>query len=223
MAKLRNYCGRVPTNRIKSNALPSHGVHSTDIFDHRLSSSRSRLSDCQSHCDVRSLGDHNMASSIYLPVPPRGNGHKGRLPNVLPSYSTAVQEKLGHRHSHSLPWIIPIILPIPGVKTRRLRILIPNFARFHQFSVTRFGRKKGPALLCMTVFAIIFTFFALAKRFAMQDKKWPTTPFGTPPTLVFGREDLQRIWQWEIQSGHYPSAQKSMLLMDIFPCKSRLT
>jgi WD repeat and SOF domain-containing protein 1 len=160
-----------------------------------------------------------MASSIYLPVSTRGNGYreKGRLSNGLPSYSTAVQEKLGHWHSHSLPWTTPITLPIPGVKTRRLRILMPNVARFHQFSVTRFGRRKGPAFLCLSAFALIFTVFALAKRFAMQDKKWPTTPFGTPPTLVFGREELQRIWQWEIQSGHYPSSQKSMQVLRVAP------
>jgi DDB1- and CUL4-associated factor 13 len=157
-----------------------------------------------------------MASSIYLPLPPRGNGYreKGRLSNGLPSYSTAVQEKLGHRHSQELPWTTPITLPIPGVQTRRLLILVPNAARFHQFSVARFGRRKGPAFLCISIFALIFTVFALAKRFAMQDKKWPTTPFGTPPTLVFGREELQRIWQWEIQSGHYPSGQKSMQALD---------
>jgi len=86
---------------------------------------------------------------------------------------------------------------------------MPNAARFHQFSVARFGRRKGPAFLCFSIFALIFTVFALAKRFATQDKKWPTTPFSTPPTLVFGREELQRIWQWEIESGHYPSDQKS--------------
>lgn len=152
-----------------------------------------------------------MASSIYLPLPPRGNGHreKGRLSNGLPSYSTAVQEKLGHRHSHSLSWTMPITLPIPGVRTRRLRILVPNPTRFHQFSVTRFGRRKGPVLLCLSVFALIFTIFALAKRFAMEDKKWPTPTFGTPSTLVFGREELQRIWKWELESGHYPSHQNS--------------
>lgn len=154
----------------------------------------------------------HMASSIYLPIPQRGSGHrdKGRLSPALPSYSTAVHEKLGHRHSHSLPWTTPVTLPIPGVRTRRLRILVPNAARFHQFCVTRFGRKKGPAIMCMTIFTLVFTVFALAKRFAMEDKKWPSTSFGTPPTLVFGREELQRIWKWEIESGHYPSSQKRM-------------
>lgn len=149
-----------------------------------------------------------MASSIYLPLSPRANGHKGRLTNGLPSYSTAVQEKMGHWHTQS--WTTPIELPIPGVRTRRLRILVPNFQRFHQSSVTRFGRRKGPAILCFSLLAMFFFLFALAKRFATEQKTWPTTPFRTPSTLVFGRQELQRIWKWEIESGHYPSGAKSV-------------
>lgn len=148
-----------------------------------------------------------MPSSVYMPTPQRGTGHrdKGRI-SPLPSYSSAVHEKHGHRQ---LPWTTPVTLPIPGVRTRRLRILVPNFARFHQTSVARFGRKKGPAVLAFTVFAFVFSLFALAKRFGGEEKKWPTASFGSPSTLVFGREELQRIWNWEIQSGHYPSGQKS--------------
>ncbi|KZP16845.1 hypothetical protein FIBSPDRAFT_831374 [Athelia psychrophila] len=147
-----------------------------------------------------------MPSSVYMPTPQRGTGHrdKGRI-SPLPSYSSAVHEKHGHRQ---LPWTTPVTLPIPGVRTRRLRILVPNFARFHQTSVARFGRKKGPAVLAFTVFAFVFSLFALAKRFGGEEKKWPTASFGSPSTLVFGREELQRIWNWEIQSGHYPSGQK---------------
>lgn len=148
-----------------------------------------------------------MPSSIYMPTPQRGGyREKGRV-SPLPSYSSsAVHEKLGHRQHQS--WTAPITVPIPGVRTRRLRILVPNLARFHQTSVARFGRKKGPAVLAITVFAIFFSLWALAKRFGGQEKQWPTASFGSPPTLVFGREELQRIWKWEIESGHYPSAQK---------------
>ncbi|KAF8585562.1 hypothetical protein K439DRAFT_1632567 [Ramaria rubella] len=30
---------------------------------------------------------------------------------------------------------------------------------------------------------------------------------GDPPTLVYAREDLQRVWEWEIASGHFPSSR----------------
>ncbi|KAG6829925.1 hypothetical protein H0H92_002948 [Tricholoma furcatifolium] len=35
-------------------------------------------------------------------------------------------------------------------------------------------------------------------------ENWPPSD---PSTLVFRRDDLQRIWKWEVASGHYPSAQ----------------
>ena len=37
------------------------------------------------------------------------------------------------------------------------------------------------------------------------------------PTLVFRREDLQRIWHWEVSSGHFPSRQRSELELTYIP------
>jgi DDB1- and CUL4-associated factor 13 len=150
-----------------------------------------------------------MATSVYFPLSQRPNGYreKGRMSNGLPSYSpSVVQEKF--RHTRASSWIIPIYVPIPGMQTRRLRVPVPNPARFHQLTVSRFGRKRGTLVLCLSVLAMVFTVFALAKRFGSEDREWPKFP-GEPPTLVFRREDLQRIWKWEVESGHYPSSQKS--------------
>ncbi|KAJ7072606.1 hypothetical protein C8F01DRAFT_1216207 [Mycena amicta] len=47
-----------------------------------------------------------------------------------------------------------------------------------------------------------FALFALGKRFASKHRSWPG---GAPPTLVFQRDSLGRIWLWEIASGHHPS------------------
>ncbi|TCD63332.1 hypothetical protein EIP91_005678 [Steccherinum ochraceum] len=153
-----------------------------------------------------------MAASIYFPQ--RGNGLTEKShhssPNGLPMYngSSAVQEKW-QRHKHSSSWLIPITLPIPGVRTRRLRLMAPNPTRLHQLSVSRFGRTRGPILLVVGIIAAVYCVFALHKRFATEDKAWPTPfPVGEPPTLVYRREDLQRIWEWEVAAGHYPSTQK---------------
>ncbi|KII93859.1 hypothetical protein PLICRDRAFT_171565 [Plicaturopsis crispa FD-325 SS-3] len=147
-----------------------------------------------------------MAPSVYFPVPQRGNG-SGRLTNGLPTYSTAIQEKL-HRHGHtsSMSWTVPVSLPIPGVPTRRLRILVPNTGRLHQLTITRFGRRRGPFILFACFVAAIFTVFAITKRFGTEERQWPSITPGEPSTLVFQRKDLQRIWNWEIASGHYPSS-----------------
>ncbi|KZT05870.1 uncharacterized protein LAESUDRAFT_654694 [Laetiporus sulphureus 93-53] len=146
-----------------------------------------------------------MASSVYFQQ--NGNGYAERTRfNGLPTHSTAVREKW-HRHHPTSSWFIPLSLPIPGVRTRRLRLMAPNPARLHQFSVTRFGRRRGPLILCMGLFIMVFTVFAFHKRFATEEKKWPLSS-GESGTLVYRPEDLQRIWEWEIAAGHYPSSRK---------------
>ncbi|EGO05214.1 hypothetical protein SERLA73DRAFT_164766 [Serpula lacrymans var. lacrymans S7.3] len=149
-----------------------------------------------------------MASSDYFPMPQRGNGYaeKGRSTNGLPTYSSAVQEKM-HRHSRSMAWVIPVSVPIPGVRTRRLRLYMLNPSRMHQFTLPRIGRKRGPLLLMALLLTAIVSIFVFARRFGTEEKQW-TSNFGESSTLVFGRDDLQQIWKWEIESGHYPSNSK---------------
>lgn len=61
----------------------------------------------------------------------------------------------------------------------------------------------------MCLVAAVYTVFALHKRFATEEKTWPTPPiFSDPTTLVFRREDVQKVWEWEIAAGHYPSTHK---------------
>ena len=160
-----------------------------------------------------------MATSSYFATPQRQNGHhRGRLSlsNALPVYSsssassTAVQEKYAKRALQS-SWWIPFSLHIPGLRRRRFYFLNPR--RLHDFSMTRFGRKRGSLILCLTILFLIFFAFALAKRFGTHAKQWPTPFTGDPPTLVYKREDIQRIWQWEVTSGHYPSRQRSEFLI----------
>ena len=133
----------------------------------------------------------------------------------LPSYSHAIEEKLERQHKHhsSLSgWTRPISLPIPGVRTRRLRILVPNAGPFNQLRVARMRRKRGPLLVALACLAVFFTVVVVTKSFGRSDwsDQWTSSSSGDPPTLVFKREDLQRIWRWEVASGHYPSSQSSM-------------
>ncbi|KAJ7654932.1 glycosyltransferase family 32 protein [Mycena polygramma] len=132
----------------------------------------------------------------------RSGSFKGRS---LPHFSPAIREE--KYHGRVYPWFITLPLAIPGIRTRRLRIWLPNPGRMHQFSVSRFGRKRGLAVMVFVFAAMVFATFALAKRFGTEEKTWPAFT-GDPPTLVFRREDLQRIWTWEIASGHYPSRRR---------------
>ncbi|KIP04098.1 hypothetical protein PHLGIDRAFT_110061 [Phlebiopsis gigantea 11061_1 CR5-6] len=149
-----------------------------------------------------------MAASIYLS---RSNGfaEKPHPGNGLPTYNAAVREKQ-HRHHHSVSWLNPVSLPIPGVRTRRLRLMLPNFSRLYHSSQVRFGRRRGPLVLFLGLFAVIYVVLAVTKRLTSDDQSWSSPiPFaGEPSTLVYKREDLQRIWEWEIAAGHYPSSRR---------------
>lgn len=160
-----------------------------------------------------------MATSAYFPKNSRQNGHhRARLSisNALPVYasssSTAVQEKYATR-AQQHPWFIRVSLRIPGIPLPRIRIYFINPRRMHHFATTRFGRKRGSLFLCMSISLLIFFAFALAKRFGTHGKRWPTPFPRDPPTLVHRREDLQRIWHWELASGHYPSRQRSAFVL----------
>ncbi len=145
-------------------------------------------------------------ASVYFPAPRRQHLPQYSSASVLPS---AVQEKMSRRTSQTRAWFVPVVMPIPGVRTRVLRLWVLNPQRLHQSSISRFGYKRGSFLLLLAFFSLVLTTWALAKRFGTEDKKWPA-PFMDPSTLVFKREDLQKIWLWEIESGHYPSRRKRM-------------
>ena len=149
-----------------------------------------------------------MASSIYFG---RANGFAEKHGNGLPTYSSssaAIREKR-HRQQLSTPWLTTLSLPIPGVRTRRLRLLAPNIARLHQSSVARFGRRRGTLLLLLGFLSTFYLIFAIHKRFGTEERSWPTPiSLGEPSSLVYRREDLQRIWEWEVAAGPYPSSRK---------------
>ena len=154
-----------------------------------------------------------MASSIYFG---RNNGfiEKSHLGNGLPTYSSSAVREKRHRQHQLSPWFTTISLPIPGVRSRRLRLMAPNIALLHQVSVAKFGRRRGSFILLLAFVITTYFIFAVNKRYVSAEKTWPAPliSYGDPPTLVYRREDLQRIWEWEIAAGHYPSARKSMCI-----------
>ncbi|KAH9474820.1 hypothetical protein JR316_0013286 [Psilocybe cubensis] len=122
----------------------------------------------------------------------------------LPSHSL---EKKARSHAS---WTGPFLIPIPGVRTRRLRIYLPNAAPLIPVRLTRVRRKRGPLLILLVCLAILCTFTFTKKSF--QRPTWTESPWiqsepYDPPTLIFQRPHLQRIWKWEVASGHYPSRE----------------
>lgn len=146
----------------------------------------------------------------------RGPRERSRLTSVLPAHSnsSAVQEKLhGRQHSRTSSWFIPVSVAIPG--NRRLRIAFPNPARLRPVNVTRLGRKRA-TLLCVGLVVFVFVVCAFFQIFGSSGR-WPAKLPGDT-TLVFEKEDLKRIWKWEIESGHYPSTRESKYFTEFLAC-----
>lgn len=128
---------------------------------------------------------------------------------TLPTHS-AVYEKLHHKSQGS--WTKLIFVPIPGVPNRHLRVLAPNLPTWRQFQgklPKPMGRKRTLILICFACMAMVMTVMLFSRNVGAPE--WPESwPPGDTSTLVFRREDLQRIWKWEIASGHYPSRRSSV-------------
>lgn len=148
---------------------------------------------------------------------PSSSGGFGGRPKLstspLPStYSDAVHEK--HRLTHGnrgwRAWFAPVDVSIPGTRnTRRVRLCIPS--PLLHYLRRRPVRRRGVVSYIIFAILAVFMLFSFHKRFATRNKSWPEIIVGPPPTLVYGRSDLRRIWSWEIASGHYPSSRPRML------------
>ncbi len=144
----------------------------------------------------------SMPPASYTAIPQeRQNGqYRGRLSigTALPLFlspSSAVQEKYA-RYAAQAPWFAVISITVPFVSILRIRLFFLNPWKPYAIIVARFGRGRGLLLLFLS-FLLFVVFFKLL--FFGGDR----------PSLVFKREDLQRIWHWEIASGHFPSRQES--------------
>lgn len=147
-----------------------------------------------------------MASSPYY----AGLTEKDPFDDGLPTHNAAVHEKR-LLHSSSSSWLASLSLPLPGARTTRLRLPLPNLPRLHRSTVRRFGRRRGTALLLLGFLGVLYLVLTASRRLGLGTKSWPT-PFHEPSTLVYRREDLQKIWEWEVAAGNYPSRNRSKLL-----------
>ena len=63
-------------------------------------------------------------------------------------------------------------------------------------------------LLGVCCLALILSTLALHRRFISHVRVWPW-PWGNTHAAVFGPEEVRKIWEWEVLSGHYPSTRSS--------------
>jgi DDB1- and CUL4-associated factor 13 len=122
----------------------------------------------------------------------------------LPVHSN--KEKFAKRYR---PWLTSYQLPNPFSARRTLRIPIPNIPLFRTLSNHRHGRYLIPLIHIFGLFAL---YHFLSTVFSSLGPNTPSIRpvFSRPSTLVYEKEDLRRIWKWELASGHYPSRRPSM-------------
>jgi WD repeat and SOF domain-containing protein 1 len=160
--------------------------------------------------------------SLESPIPHRMPHRDGKLRlSPLPSYNNAVEEK-HHLTTRVSGWTTTFFVPVPFRPAHRLKVVLPIPQRLWNVTSSRMSRRRTFAVLCFAFVAITWIGFALHKRFVDRDKNWPQPFTGKPPTLVFRRAELQKIWEWEIASGHYPSNRPSAFGF-FYPSRSKLT
>ncbi|KZS96140.1 hypothetical protein SISNIDRAFT_473521 [Sistotremastrum niveocremeum HHB9708] len=138
-------------------------------------------------------------------IPQRERSLKGR--SSLPTFSTAFEEKQ-YLTSRPRSWFMVLTIPLPFLGSRKLNIPVPIPPRIYHIVLTRCGPRRGPAIIWVAFLLLFWIVYAFSRRYGSQDGKWPVPFTSDPPTLVYSREDLQRIWEWEISSGHYQSSRK---------------
>jgi hypothetical protein len=96
-------------------------------------------------------------------------------------------------------WTTPVLIPTPAFVRRPITIHVPLPPSVYRSAL---ARKIGQlvALATLAILAIL----ALTRR---RHPHYENSP--QAPTLIFGRQDLRRVWQWEIAAGHYPSSRRS--------------
>ncbi|KAJ7874834.1 hypothetical protein B0H14DRAFT_3437619 [Mycena olivaceomarginata] len=118
-------------------------------------------------------------------------------PSTLPKYYPPEDKYHGKRPVQT--WLS---IPISVFGLFRFKLVLPNLKSAYFAAISRFGRMCGVLMLVLLLISSGFMIFAFVKRFGSPQRKWPG---GEAPTLVFKREDLGKIWRWEIASGHHPT------------------
>ncbi|KIJ68559.1 hypothetical protein HYDPIDRAFT_37012 [Hydnomerulius pinastri MD-312] len=139
-----------------------------------------------------------MGPSQYLNALRRGRP-------ALPISSSAVREKMDN-DSKKGSWLLPMSISLPGAPTRRVRLRILSPVRVPRLRISRFGYRRGLFSRCCAFLGGLLAICIVVILLGTEEAHWSPTFRDT--TLVFSRENLQKIWRWEIDSGHYPSNGK---------------
>ncbi|KAJ7575568.1 snoRNA binding protein [Mycena floridula] len=97
-----------------------------------------------------------------------------------------------------------------GPLTGSTSTTIPRLRSLYRVSALRYGRRRAFALILCLFIAVLLLLFMRSRRQSKQPEVYSST-------LVYRKSDLQRIWHWEIASGHHPSRRKVPTAIELNP------
>lgn len=126
------------------------------------------------------------------------------VPALRRAWYTAIQEEAETRAAANTSWSIPPPASTLHIKPRRVRVRVvnPAYAR----STSCLG-SRGLFSRCCAFLGGLFAVCVVFIFLGPEETNW--APTFRDSTLVFSRDELQRIWRWEIDSGHHPSNARS--------------
>lgn len=153
-------------------------------------------------------------TSVHIPPSPGNRLREKRSISIsprLPTVANGLHEKQHWTRSVS-SWTTMYYIPLPWPFSRRtgvryLRICFPIPRRVSQ-SMRSLGRTRSRWSQILLVLGLLTLCWQLY-GFVWLGMSIPVSPFPKKPTLVFSSEDLRRIWEWEVASGHFQSSKKS--------------
>lgn len=124
---------------------------------------------------------------------------------MLPSRYEATLRRGRYTH-HPVQGSLPLPAPAsaPAAKPRRVRLRVISPA--HAQPIPWLSR-RGLLSRCCAFLGGLFAVCVVLILLGAEETNWAVT--FRDSTLVFTRDELQKIWRWEIDSGHYPSNAKS--------------
>lgn len=146
-------------------------------------------------------------------IPPKINSRLREKERLKPYASDALPTFNGLHEKHTLrryrnltsTFYIPVPWPFSRcIRVRHFKIILPIPAKASKYMArTRWkGFNHFVALI-----SIVLLFWNLYNFM----RSWPSLPFKPKKTtLVFSQEDIRRIWEWEVASGHYQSRRSCM-------------
>lgn len=171
-------------NKARRSPLP---LANSDAVHEKFAYSHSRKSSMTSPIATAS-SPSGWFTVLYIPVPSWRRG-PGRGEVDMSSLSNGFH---GHASDSRGTKHVRVYLPIPPAVWNR----IPGM------------RRLTPFRLLLTLFVLTGTLvlFIVLRRVAGGETNWsPPNPFQDPSTLVLTKDEVARIWEWEVISGHHPS------------------